>query len=247
MINLESIRSVIKNPSFYGVAFAFIGAVGIFSYSIYSNVNVFKEKEDGDQFITIQLSAFAPPSKDPIAERVEQPKKVHKPQIHKPKKEMIQAPPKPEPTPLQAMEEPQKEVAEKIPESPKEVAQETEATKATTTAKPNNEAFAQENIKIMRFSDGNENEFLQAIHRAVEKRHIYPPLALQRGYEGEVLVKFYIDINGKVSHFEIVRRSPHALLDKAAIKTLKRACKDFPKPDENVYVEIPIVYNLQRG
>ncbi|MCI5786655.1 MAG: energy transducer TonB [Helicobacter trogontum] len=241
MINLELIRNVIKNPSFYGVALAFVGAAGIFGYSIYNNMSIFTEKENGDQFITIQLSAFAPPSKDPIAEKVEQPK-AHKPRKHKPKPEQIQAPPKPVPTPLQAMEEPQTKIVEETSETTKEVLQETQAKEATTIAKPDNEALAQENVKIMRYSDGDDNEFLRAIHRAVEKRHVYPPLALQRGYEGEVLVKFYMDVSGKVSRFEIVRNSPHSLLDKAAIRTLKRACKHFPKPLENVYVEIPIVY-----
>lgn len=244
MINLESIRNASKSPSFYGFVFALIGALLIFSYSIYSNVDIFKEKEDGDQFITIQLSAFAPPSKDPIAEKVRQPKhhKPHKPKP-KPKPEQIQAPPKPVPTPLKVVEEQQTEVAEEK-ETPKPP-QETEDTKATTIAKPDNESLAQENIKIMRYSDGDENEFLKAIHREVQKRHIYPPLALQRGYEGKVVIKFYIDINGKTSHFEITQHSSHSLLDKSALNTLKKACKHFPKPNENVYVEIPIVYSLQ--
>ncbi len=244
MINSELIRNAIKNPSFYGITLAFIGAVGIFAYSIYSDANLWKQKEDGEQFISIQLSAFAPPSKDPIAEKVEQPKYHHKPR-QRPKKHEVEATPKPEPSPLQAVEKPQPEVVEKVEEITKEVVEETQEAKTPTTTQSNPDAVAQENIKIMRYADGVENEFLQAIHRAVQKKHIYPPFAIQRGYEGKVFVKFLIDVSGAISRLEVIKTSRYSLLDKAALKTLKRACKDFPKPHEKVYIEIPIVYNLQ--
>lgn len=246
MINLELIRNAIKNPSFYGVVFAFIGAVGIFSYSIYNNSQVWQEKEDGNQTITIQLSAFAPPSKDPIAEKLEQPKH-HKPRKNSPKRHEIEAPPKPKPSPLQAVEKYQTEIVEETPQPEKEVREEIQEAKTATTTQSNPEALDKENIKMMRYSDGVENEFLQAIYRAISKRVEYPPLALQRGYEGMVLLKFMLDVTGAISQLEVVKHSPYSLLDKAAIKTLKRACKYFPKPDENVYIEIPIVYNLQQG
>lgn len=245
MINLELIRKEIRNPSFYGFLFAFVGAFGIFSYSIYNNTQVWNEKEDGNQTITIQLSAFAPPSKDPIADKIEKPK-YHKSRKHKPKRHEIEAPPKLEPSPLQAAEKPQPEVAEEKIQPEKEI-KDTQEAKTATTIKSSPDALAQENIKMMRYSDGVENEFLQAIYRAMLKRHVYPPLAIQRGYEGEVLVKFMIDVTGEISQLEIVKHSPYSLLDKAAIKTVKRACKDFPKPRENVYIEIPIAYNLQQG
>lgn len=244
MINLELIRNAIRNPSFYGVAFAFIGAVGIFSYSIYSNSQIWQEKENGDQMITIQLSAFAPPSKDPISKKLEQPKH-HKPRKHHPKRHEIEAPPKPKPSPLQAVEKPQIEVAEEMPQPEKEVKEEIQEAKTATTIQSNPEAQAQENIKIVRYSDGVENELFQAVRRELQKRLIYPPLARQRGYEGEVLVQFLLDISGSISQLQIIKRSPYSLLDKAAIKTVKRACKHFPKPNENMYIEIPIVYNLE--
>lgn len=244
MINLELIRNAIRNPSFYGMTFAFIGAAAIFIYSIYNNTEIWQEKENGDQAITIQLSAFAPPSKDPISNKLERPKH-HKPRRHHQRRHEIEAPPKPTPSPLQAVEKKTTEISEETPEPEKEVKEETKEAKQATTVQSNPDAFAQENIKTMRYSDGVDNEFLQAIYKATLKRHVYPPLAMQRGYEGEVFVKFLIDVTGAISQLEIIKHSPYSLLDKAAIKTIKRACRDFPKPNEKAYIEIPIVYNLK--
>ncbi len=241
MISLELIRNAIKNPSSYGFTLAFVGAVGIFAYSIYDSSNIWKENEIGENFVTIQLSAFAPPSKDKISDRIQKPKHIKKPI---PKHKVIQAPPQPIPSELQAMEKPQEEVEEaKKDEDIKEDVQEA---KEATTIQSNPDAFAEENIKILRFSDGIDNEFLKAIRLALQKRLDYPHLARQRGYEGEIFVKFLLDSKGKVSRIEIVRASKHHILNKSAVKTVKKACKDFPKPGEMTYIEVPIVYTLEK-
>lgn len=249
MINSELIRSVIKSSSFYGVVFAFVGAAGIFTYAITHDSAVWNEKEQGDQSITLQLSAFAPPSRDMIADKVEKPKH-HKPRKHHHKRHEMQAVSKPIPSDLQAAETPQEKVK---PEPQQEVAQtatdsqEAQEAKVATTTQPNPDANANENVKLLRYSDGIENEYLKAIRHAIQKRHVYPPLAIQRGYEGEVHLKFMIDKNGAISNLQIIKRSAYSMLDKAAIKTLKRACKDFPKPQERVYIEIPVIYNIQHS
>lgn len=247
MINSELIRNVIKDSTTYGVLLSTLGAVGIFIYSIY-NASVFmKEKETGDNFVTIQLSAFAPPSPDPIAEQIQKPK--HKPQHrkHKKQKEAIEAPPKRVPTPFQVMEKPQEEpheLTEQVNDI-QEVKEEFPVAEIATTVQSSPDAQAEQNIRVMRFSDGIDNAFLRAIRAAVEKRHKYPNLAQQRGFEGEVLVKFLIAASGEVSKIQIVRACPHAVLNKAAIKTVQKASRDFPKPNETTYIEIPIAYTLK--
>ncbi|RDU70257.1 energy transducer TonB [Helicobacter aurati] len=245
MINSELIRNVIKNSSTYGILLSALGGISIFLYSIY-NTNIFvHEKETGDNFVTIQLSAFAPPSPDPIAEQIQKPK--HKPQHRKYKKhkERIEAPTKPVPTPFQAMEKIQQET-QKTSEQIHELQEtkEVPVAQTATTVQSNPDAQAQQNIRTIRFSDGVDNAFLRAIRSAVEKRHKYPNLAQQRGFEGEVLVKFLIATNGEVSKIQIVRACPHDVLNKAAIKTVQKASRDFPKPNETTYIEIPIAYTL---
>lgn len=265
MTNLESTHNEIiddpvfyKNSSFYGGAIAFIGAVAIFIYTAYHHSESWREKEDGDNFVTLQLSAFAPPSNDPIAEEIQKPKpkKAHH-KKHKKEKKQIEAPPKPDPAPYEAKQEVVQQVEtpkEDTPPTP-EVAQndakptpdDVKEGDRATSVQSSPDANSTQNIKVMRYSDGVDNAFLRAIRAAIEKRHEYPNLARQRGYEGEVLVKFLINDKGEVSHIQVVRTSKHPILDKAAVKTLKRACRDFPKPDETTFIEIPIAYVLARG
>ncbi len=241
MINLELIRNAIRNPSFYGVTLSFVGAVGIFIYSGYTSSNLWKENEVGENFVTIQLAAFAPPSKDKVAEKIQKPKPlVKKREVHK---KQIQAPPKPVISELQAIEKPQEEVKE-VSKEQEVIKEEVQEASEATTIKSSPDAFAQENIKIMRFSEGMDNEFLRAIRLAIQRRHEYPHLARQRGYEGRIIVKFLLDMKGKVSKIEVVKASKHDILNKAAVKAVKRACRDFPRPDEITFIEIPIVYEL---
>ncbi|MWV62023.1 TonB family protein [Helicobacter saguini] len=264
MTNLESTHNEViddpvfyKNSSFYGGTLAFVGAVAIFFYTAYHHSESWKEKEDGDNFVTLNLSAFAPPSNDPIAEEIQKPKpQEHKKEKKPKKKEEIQAPPKDEPAPYQAQQEVVKEteVAKDDTPTPEVAQNEVKPTPddvkegdRATTVQSSPDANSTQNIKVMRYSEGVENAFLKAIRAAIEKRHEYPNLARQRGYEGEVLVKFLIDDKGQVSHIQVVRTSKHPILDKAAVKTLKRACRDFPKPDETTFIEIPIAYVLTRG
>ena len=247
MINLGLIRNVIKDSSFYGVVLALAGAAGIFAYSIYDDSNMWKEKENGDNFITVQLSAFAPPSKNMVAEEIRKPKhkKHHK---HKKKIQYLEAPPKPISSELQVMDKsPQEETIKQTQEQIYDKNEDTKEADIATTIQSSQDMLADQNIKIMRYSEGIDNAFLKAIRVAIEKRHEYPNLARQRGYEGEVLIKFLIDMQGQVSHVEVIKPSKYAILDKAAIKTIKRACRDFPRPEQTTYIEIPIGYTLARN
>jgi TonB family protein len=51
---------------------------------------------------------------------------------------------------------------------------------------------------------------------------VYPDLARQRGYEGVVLVRLHIDAHGRVKYAEVAKSSGHAILDAAAITTVRR-------------------------
>lgn len=244
MINLESLHSAIKNPTLYGIAFALVGAIGIFSYSVYYANSHWEEKEEGDNFITIQLSAFAPQDNVPIADKIQKPRH-HKPKRHKPKIERLESPPKDKQSNFQPAEEIKPEEKVELSEEIRERPDEMQESKQASTVSQNTEALADENLKVLRYSDGTTNDLLKAIHLAIQKRHTYPDVARQRGYEGDVLLRFRLDTNGIVSKIEIIRPSKYKLLNKRAIKTVQKACRDFPKPEENMYIEIPIGYALE--
>lgn len=65
--------------------------------------------------------------------------------------------------------------------------------------------------------------------RAVEKAHaaltrhlIYPPEAIARGLEGEVILLLILDASGRVTSAEVARSSGHALLDQAALTAAQK-------------------------
>ena len=194
MINLESIRSMIRNPSFYGVALSFIGAAGIFTYSVYNGANKLHEKEDGTQFVTLQLTAFAPPSLDKIAEEIQKPRKHHHKKHHHKKKHELESPPQEvetayhakkeesKPEPPEPKVEPKEEETPKVAES-KDDTRDVKEADVATTVESSKDANSTQNIKTLRASDGVDNAFLRAIREAIAKRHDYPNLARQRGYE----------------------------------------------------------------
>ena len=250
VINLESMRNVIRNPALYGSALAFIGAVGIFSY-VASNPHELSLKEDGDNAISIQLSAFVPPSKDIVSNEVTKPKPKKK--VHKKKpKQQIEAPPKPVESDLQAKQEPVveevKEVVEPVQEEvvakeiPKE---EVKESKVATTVKSSPKANSDKSIKFLRYSDGVDDPFLKAIRALIQKRNEYPQLARSRGYEDTVLLRFVVNTDGSVSNEKVYKKSKYEVLNKAALKALHKAKRNFPKPTQITYIEIPIEYGLE--
>lgn len=50
----------------------------------------------------------------------------------------------------------------------------------------------------------------------------YPRIARQRGWEGEVLLKLSVSSEGQVEQVAIVRSSGHAVLDRAAVRAVRR-------------------------
>jgi len=78
----------------------------------------------------------------------------------------------------------------------------------------------------------------------IQKNITYPILARKMGWEGEVLIKFKLCKNGEVHEITVEKSSGYQILDDNAIKTIKSVSYLFPKPDEDIYIKIPIVYRL---
>ncbi len=78
----------------------------------------------------------------------------------------------------------------------------------------------------------------------------YPHVAKRMGYQGRVVVRLLVSASGRVEQVKIVRSSGYRVLDKAAVKALKRWRFAPARKGGRVvpwWVEVPVVFNLERG
>lgn len=72
----------------------------------------------------------------------------------------------------------------------------------------------------------------------------YPRLALQRGYEGTVVVKFTVEPSGAVSEVELAQGSGFAMLDEAALDGIRKRWRFAPGATRHHFVEI--IFQLKK-
>jgi protein TonB len=75
----------------------------------------------------------------------------------------------------------------------------------------------------------------------------YPVLARKRGYEGTVILEVLVNKNGRVTDFKIFHSSGYAVLDEAALATVKDWQFQPGKRGEtaiDMWVRVPIRFNL---
>lgn len=76
----------------------------------------------------------------------------------------------------------------------------------------------------------------------------YPLLARKMGYEGRLILRLLVSKEGKVEQVKVIRSSGYSILDRAAIKTVKR-WRFIPahgvKKAVPFWVEVPVVFSLK--
>lgn len=72
----------------------------------------------------------------------------------------------------------------------------------------------------------------------------YPRLALQRGYEGKVVVNFTVEPSGEISKVELAQSSGFTILDEAAMNVIRQRWQFDPGEARRHYVEI--VFQLRK-
>jgi len=87
------------------------------------------------------------------------------------------------------------------------------------------------------------NRHLKEIARLLQENLYYPRRARKRGIEGKVIVRFTLQENAKIKDIEIIS-SDKDVLSRGAIKTLENLSGEFPKPDEELILTVPISYRL---
>jgi protein TonB len=79
----------------------------------------------------------------------------------------------------------------------------------------------------------------------------YPVLARRRGWEGEVVLAFRVDAEGRIGNVRIANSSGFGLLDSAARDALLRvatvALADGRRPGAALDLTLPVIYRLSEG
>lgn len=104
-------------------------------------------------------------------------------------------------------------------------------------------------IKVAHSHFDQAKDYQRTIHRSIEKHKHYPPLAVKRGWEGNVGIRFLIHRDGHIEKVSVTRSSKIALLDEAAISAVKDGNPFPPFPenisDPSVWIEIVLNFALQ--
>lgn len=195
----------------------------------------------------------------------------HKPKPIKPKpRPKPVKKPKPQPKPVEKPQPqpkpPKKETVQPVEQQPK-----TE-TKGTTEQNKNvsqNQNFNLSSLKgkELIYQHGEEkkekkktDEDIQAYIRALEeylnelarRKDLYPPMAKRLRIEGSLVVRFTIKADGSVDEnsIKIVESSNYSVLDKGAIKIIKKYVPLFAKkygkkpPKGDLTVELPVTFEI---
>ena len=221
---------------------------GLILYVTYQTANSFTKEEKQETLICVSLSTYEPAkvqkkelSKEKIIQKTSPKKKTQK----KTKKTIVRKIIK-KPEPVLAK---QTVVASKvIKQIPKSTSQILPSVVQKTVEK---ELVVVQEInaskKIQKISPQKEyvDKHLEKIQELLQDNLYYPRRARKRGIVGTVVMHFEITIDGEVTRVEPIS-SPHEILSRAAIKTIKDLSGKFPKPNETLFLKIPIAYKLNR-
>jgi protein TonB len=94
-----------------------------------------------------------------------------------------------------------------------------------------------------------ESRYLDGLRRAIEKNRYYPRKAHRRGREGQVLVSFVVQADGRITDIRVSEGSDWRSLDKAAVDALERLGRYEPIPAafgrEQWALRVPINFALK--
>lgn len=91
-------------------------------------------------------------------------------------------------------------------------------------------------------------EYLGKVRLEIDRRKRYPVMALRGGQRGVAVVDFELDSQGRLRRCELVESSGYKLLDRAAIKAVRRAAPFATLPGQigpNLALRVPIRFELK--
>ena len=90
-------------------------------------------------------------------------------------------------------------------------------------------------------------EYLNKIRSLIEENKKYPFIARRKGIEGKVLLIFTINKKGYLQNIKIEKSSGYAILDKAAIESVKKASPfpELPLKKERIIMKLSVCFDLK--
>jgi protein TonB len=84
-----------------------------------------------------------------------------------------------------------------------------------------------------------------ALYEAAQKYRFYPKLARARGLMGKCVLRLLWHSALRAPKVEIIESSGHALLDQAALESLRRAAQTVPFPETPFKILLPVEFSLE--
>ena len=92
--------------------------------------------------------------------------------------------------------------------------------------------------------------FINGVRKNVSSVKYYPRIARKRGFEGEPIVSFTLGHKGELTKLSIAQPSSHAILNEAALETIRKGMPypHIPEPlkEKSITFKLPISYILGR-
>lgn len=226
---------MIRHSSSFLISFTF--HLILFLVLFFSFKSIAHEAQKEEKMVCVKLCSVAYEEKSeksvPHAELKITPQKIEKKVIQKPKETVKKI-----------------EITQKVPthqKFPQELPPETTSTVAIAQVTeqvhlPTPDEQKRKNMK--KLEEDYLEEHLQKIVKLLQENLYYPRSARERGVIGEVIIKFMLKDNGEVQSVEIIS-SKSETLSNAAIKTIENLSGSFPKPTENLLLQLPINYSLK--
>ncbi len=174
--------------------------------------------ENGINTLTLALATIQTPSVQdtPQPKPTPKPKKIHKKQ--------------PKPIPKKAHNPVPQEVLEQTSES-------------VQAAQADEQKFGDVEQHTAK-NDGEYNEIYSKIQSAITQKQEHPFMLRKRGIEGEVTVEFDVFADGRVDNISVIRPSKHEAFNKASVKAVRDASRNFPKLERDQGFVVVLKFNL---
>jgi protein TonB len=95
-----------------------------------------------------------------------------------------------------------------------------------------NEAALQSSLKV-------------TLQQEIARHFSYPLLARRRGWQGEVLLAFRLESDGRIIDARVARSSGYGVLDRAALDALGKVGRISPGTEYGFAMQLPVIYRLE--
>jgi len=136
-----------------------------------------------------------------------------------------------------------KEKVELVLEQKKEEVQEAVKESQATEAESDQKEIP--HAKEVTIAQEYVNEHIKRLVRLLQENLYYPRSARKRGIEGSVTVRFVLKKDATVDSIEVLS-SNSEILSRAAVQTIENLSGKFPRPKEELVLNVPIKYDLKR-